>query len=93
MKNVTEHQVELAYDALVPSLTGVCTCPICREDVLVYALNRLPSHYVSTLLGEVVSKFGLEAGQGPIDVTVALMESIRKVSAAPRCGKKPVTMP
>ena len=86
MKNVTEYLVSRAYGELAPSVAGICTCPICREDVLVYALNRLPPHFTSTLKGEVVSKLEMEAGQGSIDVTVVLLDAMRRVAAAPRCG-------
>ena len=87
MKSVTEYLVSRAYDELVPTMPGLCTCPACREDVLVFALNRLPPHYASTLTGEVVSKIEMEAGQGSIDVTVVLLEGMRRVAASPRCGR------
>jgi competence protein ComFB len=87
MKNVTEHEVNRAYDELAPVTPGICTCPICREDVLVFALNRLPPHYASTVTGEVVTKLEMETGQGSIDVTVVLLEGMRRVATAPRCGR------
>ena len=87
MKNVTEHLVRRAYDELAPTIPGSCVCPICREDVLVFALNRLPPHYTSTLTGEVVTKIGLESGQGSVDVTVVLLEGMRRVAASPRCAR------
>jgi len=87
MKNVTEQLVSRAYGELLPSVPDLCRCEVCREDVLVYALNRLPPHYTSTLKGEVVSKLELEAGQGSIDVTVVLLDGMRRVADAPRCAK------
>ena len=87
MKNVTEQLVGRAYGELLPSVPELCRCEVCREDVLVYALNRLPPHYTSTLRGEVVSKLELEAGQGSIDVTVVLLEGMRRVADAPRCAR------
>jgi hypothetical protein len=87
MKNVTEQLVSRAYQELLPSVPELCHCAVCREDVLVYSLNRLPPHYTSTLKGEVVSQLEMEAGQGSIDVTVVLLDGMRRVADAPRCKK------
>jgi len=87
VKNVTEQLVRRAYPELAPTVPGLCSCEVCREDVLVFALNRLPPHYTSTLKGEVVSQLEMEAGQGSIDVTVVLLEGMQRVAAAPRCGR------
>ena len=81
------------YEVLRPQYSGFCGCDTCRGDVLVYALNRLPPHYTSTLKGEVVSKLEMEAGQGSIDVTVVLLDGMRRVALAPRCGAKSVSLP
>ncbi len=87
MKNVTEQLVTRAFQEIRPTVPELCDCPVCREDVLVYALNRLPPHYTSTLKGEVVSKLEMEAGQGSIDVTVVLLDGMRRVADSPRCKK------
>lgn len=88
MKNVTEMLVARAYEELLPSVPELCHCRVCREDVLVFALNRLPPRYTSTPVGEVVSKLGMEAGQGSIDVTVVLLDAMQRVATSPRCGRK-----
>ena len=72
------------YLELLPGVVGACGCPLCREDVLVYALNRLPPRYVATLTGEVLSENRLDADQGQADITVALLEAFRVVGASPR---------
>jgi competence protein ComFB len=87
VKSVTEYLANRAYDELAPTMPGICTCPVCREDVLVFALNRLPPYYASTLKGEVVTKLKMEDGQGSIDVTVVLLEGMRRVADSPRCGR------
>lgn len=86
MRNVTEYLVGRAYDELAPTIPGVCTCQVCREDVLVFALNRLPPHYTSSPTGEVVTKLEMEGGQGSVDVTVVLLDAMRRIAAAPRCA-------
>ncbi len=84
MKNVLEPMVAREYAELLLAMPGVCRCALCREDVLVYALNRLPPRYVSTLAGEVLSEVHMDADQGRADITVALLEGIRVVAASPR---------
>jgi len=85
VKNVMEQLVAREYEELLPTVPELCRCRVCREDVLVFALNRLPAHYTASLKGEVVSKLELEAGQGCIDVTVVLLEGMRRVAGSPRC--------
>ena len=62
-----------------------CGCDICRHDVLVYALNRLPPRYVDGLEGSVVTDVNLDKDQNRAAIDVAIMEGIRKVNLAPRC--------
>ncbi len=90
MRNVVEDVVALQYAELLPTVKGACTCAICREDTLVYALNRLEPHYVATIKGEILSKLQMGADQGRADVAIALLDGFRHVKAAPRCGREPV---
>ena len=54
MRNVLEVVVQRQYEEMLAETPDACGCPLCREDVLVYALNRLPPRYVATLTGEVL---------------------------------------
>lgn len=92
MKNVVEDVVKRVYDELLPSVEDPCGCALCREDVLVYALNRLQPHYVATLKGEVLSELEMNEDQSRADVAIAIMEGFQAVGNAPRCGRKPATM-
>jgi hypothetical protein len=60
--------------------------------VLVYALNRLSPHYVSTRQGEILTELSLQSDQEKAKLDVALLEGFRKVSLAPRCGAKPTQL-
>lgn len=84
MKNVAEDLVRELYDQLKRDVTNWVDTPENREDVLVYALNRLPAHYVTTVKGEVLTKMEMQAGQLRADATVAMMEGFRFVAAVPR---------
>jgi competence protein ComFB len=87
MRNVVEDVVKLLYDELRGSVAEFCGCELCREDVLVYALNRMAPHYVATLKGEVLTRLELLGDQRRADASIALMEGFRAVAAAPRCGR------
>ena len=86
--NLVEEHVVAAYDAMRPHFPDFCGCEICREDALVYALNRIPARYVSTPTGSVVTEVNLEKGQSRAAIEVAMMEGLRKVSLAPRCKRR-----
>ena len=47
IRNLVEDHVREAYGIAVGKFPEFCGCDICREDVLVYALNRLPPRYVA----------------------------------------------
>jgi competence protein ComFB len=93
MKNLLEAVVMREYERLLPEMTDACGCPLCREDVLVHALNRLPPRYVATLTGEVLSEVQMEADQGRADVTVALLEAFKVVRDSPRHARRSNTPP
>lgn len=92
MTNVTLDAAQRGYARLTGRFPAFCGCEICRGDVLVYALNRLPPHYVSTRQGEVLTELGLESDQEKARLDVILLEGLRKVALAPRCGARPVTL-
>jgi len=90
MKNIAEDHVASTYAELLPTVPEAHPgCQVCREDVMVYALNRLPPHYVSTLKGEVISRLNVQAGQAFTDTTVVMLEGFRFVARNPRCGTPP----
>ena len=87
MKNVLEVVVAREYERLRPTVPGFCGCPQCRDDVLVYALNRLDPRYVAAPEGEVISGVALQRDQAKADVSLILLEAFRRVGSAPRHGR------
>ena len=81
-----EDHVVHAYEAMRPHFPDFCACDVCRDDALVYTLNRVPSRYVSSRTGSVVTEVNLEKEQSRAAIEVAMMEALRKISLAPRCG-------
>jgi competence protein ComFB len=86
--NLVEDHAVAAYDAMRPHFPEFCGCETCREDALVYALNRIPARYVSTPTGSVVTEVNLEKGQSRAAIEVAMMDALRKIAASPRCGTR-----
>ena len=91
--NVTLEAAQKDYDVLRPQYPMFCGCDTCRGDVLVYALNRLSPHYVSTRQGEILTGLTMGSDQELAKLTVILIAGFRRVALAPRCGAKPVTLP
>ena len=84
--------VQREYEDLRRRFPRFCGCDTCRGDVLVYALNRLAPHYVSTRQGEVLTEIALDSDQQKATLDVVLLEGFRRVGLAPRCGAKPVQL-
>jgi hypothetical protein len=89
IRNLVEDHVRESYESMRPRFPDFCGCTICREDVYVYALNRLSPHYVTTLQGKVVTDVMLDRNQERAQIDVAVLEGIRRVGRSPRCGKAP----
>jgi hypothetical protein len=92
VSDINREIVQREYDALRPEMRGFCGCDTCRGDVIVYTLNRLSPHYVSTRQGEVLTELTLGSGQERARLSVILIEAFRRVALAPRCGAPPVRL-
>ena len=88
IRNLVEDHVIAAYDSMRPHFPEFCGCEICRDDALVYTLNRIPARYVSTPTGSVVTEVNLEKDQSRAAIEVAMMEALRRISMAPRCANR-----
>ena len=88
IRNLIEDHVRESYSGVVKSFPAFCGCDVCREDVLVYALNRVPPRYVSRREGAVVTEVSLEKEQSRAAIEVVVMEALRKISVAPRCRNR-----
>ena len=86
--NLVEEHVRASYDSRRPRFPAFCGCDVCREDALVYTLNRVPSRYVSSRTGTLLTEVNLEKDQSRAAIDVAMLDGFRKISLAPRCGAK-----
>ena len=90
--NVTMEVVQREYSSLRDAFPKFCGCDTCRGDVLVFALNRLAPHYVSTRQGEILTELSLQSDGEKAKLDVALVDAFRKVALVPRCGAKPTQL-
>lgn len=86
IRNLAEEHVTAAYDSLRSHFPEFCGCDMCKDDVLVFTLNRVQPRYVSGLTGSVVTEVSLEKEQSRAAIDVAMMEALRRISTTPRCG-------
>lgn len=86
--NLVEEHVIAAYDAMRPHFPDFCGCETCREDALVFTLNRIPARYVSTTTGSAVTEVNLEKEQSRAAIEVAMMDALRRITLAPRCENR-----
>lgn len=87
IQNLVEHHVADAYERLLRHFPGFCGCDLCRADVMVHALNRVPARYVATPTGTTITELQLEKDQNRARIDVVVMEGFEKVRRAPRCGR------
>jgi hypothetical protein len=82
--NIMEHHVSEAYDRLKHTMRGFIDSAEHREDVIVFALNRLPSRYVVTEAGKTVAEAGMEEAQQRTAIDVKVLEALKQVARSPR---------
>ncbi len=87
--NVMESHVFDAYDRLKGSVAGFVDSPRHRDDVIVYALNRLQPRYVVTAEGKAVTEVALDSAQHRTAIDVQVLEGLRQVTLVPRDHPSP----
>jgi competence protein ComFB len=86
--NLVEEHVLAAYESLLSRFPDFCGCAVCRDDALVYTLNRVPARYVSSLQGSVLTEVSLEKDQSRAAIDVVMMDSLHRIGLSPRCGAR-----
>lgn len=66
----------------------ICTCDICRDDIMALALNQLPPHYVASEEGTIFTKVSFDQIGGKAQVVAAITRAIEQVSSKPRHKQK-----
>lgn len=81
-RNVMEMLVETKVNDMWKTHDG-CTCEQCREDVIAYALNRLPPQYVSSSSGELFTKVRYFESKHEFEITKQIAIALKVISATP----------
>ncbi len=83
VKNIMEDMVERKLEDMLPQL-NVCTCEICRTDILCYSLNRLKPKYVATSQGELLSKIDSLSSTFDMSIVTQITAAAQVVKEFPR---------
>ncbi|MFH1791751.1 MAG: late competence development ComFB family protein [Candidatus Omnitrophota bacterium] len=83
-RNYMEDAVLGELGGVLENMKDMCKCEKCRQDIVCYALNRLPAKYVSTDLGNAYTKLHQIRVQTKADIAVQLMEGVKIVKDNPR---------
>lgn len=87
--NVMEHHVIEAVERLKRSVAGFQDTPEHREDVIVFALNRLPPKYVVGNEGKAVTEALLDSPQQRTAIDIQVIEALRQVTRVPGSVRRP----
>jgi hypothetical protein len=89
MLNALEEAVRDAYEALRTIDPSYCGCSRCQEDVLTMAMNQAhPRYVVGDPLGSAVTRVALSRRESQAELSVIVLDAIRRVTAAPRHPKE-----
>ena len=83
LRNIMEDYVIVTLDHMLDSL-DCCKCEKCRLDIASYALNRLPSKYVATTQGELMTRLCEFDNQFEAQVMAAITNASQVVANNPR---------
>lgn len=83
VKNILEELILLKLEKTMDHF-GICTCEICKDDVMAFALNNLQPRYASSTGGDVMIRFGMNSEQGQAELLTAISKGIERVKNNPR---------
>jgi hypothetical protein len=89
MLNILEAAARDAYDEIRSAEPGFCGCQRCRDDVQALVLNQAhPRYVVGDPLGEAVTRAALSRRQLKVELTVIVLEAMRRVAASPHHSRE-----
>ena len=95
MKNALEEVIGTLADQ-VRKTTGAeyCACADCKDDVITATLNKARPRYVSGgTIGAAVTRVNLSSDQARAEISVLVLEAMRRVKANPRHGPEGFVKP
>ncbi|HTY08875.1 MAG TPA: late competence development ComFB family protein [Candidatus Edwardsbacteria bacterium] len=82
--NYMEFIVKEELKGVLASRPDVCPCHNCRLDIMAFALNQLPPHYVASEGGHIHTMVNIASAQLKTQVLVAIVNAINAVAKHPR---------
>lgn len=89
LRNMMEDVVINKLDKLIDQL-DCCKCDRCRLDIASYALNRLPTKYIATTQGEIISRLDYMSNEFDMSVTAAIVSASMVIKKHPRHDAAPL---
>lgn len=88
LTNYTEKLVKNELRMVLASKPEICHCRTCQMDIMAYALNNLPPHYVASDGGHIHTMVNMSTSQLKVQVIAALVKALEAVARHPRHNKK-----
>ncbi|MCH5267435.1 MAG: late competence development ComFB family protein [Lachnospiraceae bacterium] len=63
--------------------TNYCKCNKCRQDIVCYSLNHLPTRYVTSEKGTILHRFDTQTKQSDIEITACVCRAVELVGNKP----------
>ncbi|KJS88310.1 MAG: hypothetical protein JM58_01345 [Peptococcaceae bacterium BICA1-8] len=82
--NLAEILVEQMVDEQLAKRTEICSCDICKADIMAVALNHLPPRYANTDKGGLYVRAGILDSQLSTDLLVEVSKAIEHIKNNPR---------
>ncbi|MDI6740823.1 MAG: late competence development ComFB family protein [Candidatus Edwardsbacteria bacterium] len=84
LTNYMEFIVKQELQAVLDTRPDVCQCRTCQLDIMAFALNQLPPHYVASEGGHIHTMVNISSPQLKTQVLVAIVNAINAVAKHPR---------
>lgn len=87
MKNALEEIAADVFEQLRRRNAGFCSCAQCRDDAITHALNKIRPRYISgSPVGSAVTRVALSQWQARAELSVVMIDAMRRVHLHPRHG-------
>lgn len=88
LTNYTEKLVKEELKNVLLARGDLCHCRTCQLDIMAFALNKLPPHYVASEGGHIHTMVNMSTSQLKVQVIAALVNAIGAVAKHPRHNSK-----
>ncbi len=84
VKNIMEEVVWQKISAILERMPDCCDCPKCKNDIIAITLNNIPSKYVASKQGELLSKITASELQNDTRLSAIITSAVLYVKDHPR---------